>query len=94
MFGELCGDKSARNVVLLTTMWDKVWNPDEAHKREAGLKERYWDVMIHHGATVARFQMNGWEPDPWSIVDNVIQQRQPGPLLLQEEVVDIGNKAR
>jgi len=47
MFGELCGAKSARNVVLLTTMWDKARNPEEANKREAGLKERYWNVMIH-----------------------------------------------
>jgi len=67
MLGELCGGKSARSVVPLTTMWDKARNPDEAHKREAGLKERYWNVMIHHGASVARFQMNGSKPDPWSL---------------------------
>ena len=93
MFGELCGDKSARNVVLLTTMWDKARNHEEASKRESGLKERYWNVMIHHGATVARFQMNGSKPDPWSIVDNVIQRHQLGQaLLLQEEMVDIGKR--
>jgi len=93
MFGQLCGHKSARDVVLLTTMWDKAKNYEGANKREAGLKERYWNVMIHHGATVARFQMNGSKPNPWSIVDNVIQRHQVGQaLLLQEEMVDFGKR--
>jgi len=92
MFGELCGDKSARDVVLLTTMWDKVRNTEEAEKREAGLKERYWNVMIHHGATVGRFYKNDPE-SPWKVVDQMIQRHQLGQaLLLQEEIVDLGKR--
>ena len=88
-FRELCGDKFARNVVFLTTMWDKARNLDEAGKREAGLKERYWGVMIHHGATVGRFYKDN-PKSAWAIVDNVIQRRQLGQaLLLQEEIVDL-----
>jgi len=92
MFGELCGDKSARNVVLLTTMWDKVKNMEEAGKREAALKERCWNFMIHNGATVDRFDKD----DPkssWTIVDKVIQRHKVGQaLLLQEEIVDFGKR--
>ena len=74
-------------------MWDKARNYEEANKREAGLKERYWNVMIYNGATVARFQMNGSKPNPWSIVDNMIQRHQLGQaLLLQEEMVDVGKR--
>ena len=99
MFGELCGDISARNVVLLTTMWDKAKSLKEVEKREAGLKERYWNVMIHHGATVERFYVNGSGPQsPWLIVDRMIHRRQQEPallghaLLLQEEMVDVGKR--
>ena len=94
MFGELCGDKSARNVVLLTTMWDKARSIKEVEKREAGLKERYWNVMIHHGATVERFYVNGSGPQsPWLIVDRLIHRHQLGQaLLLQEEMVDVGKR--
>ena len=92
MFAELCGDKFARNVVFLTTMWDKARSLRVAEKREVGLKERYWNAVIHHGATVNRFYMD----DPrsaWTIVDNVIQRHQLGEaLLLQEEVVDLGKR--
>ena len=94
MFGELCGDKSARNVVLLTTMWDKARSIKEVENREAGLKERYWNVMIHHGATVERFYVNGSGPhSPWLIIDRMIHRHQLGQaLLLQEEMVDVGKR--
>ena len=93
MFGELCGDKSTRNLVFLTTMWDKARNIKEAENREAQLKERYWNVMIHHGATVERFYVNGSGPQsPWLIVDRMIHRHQLGHALLQEEMVDVGKR--
>ena len=95
MFAELCGDKSARNVMLVTTMWDKIKSIPAAETKEANLKERYWNVMIHHGASVGRFYMN--EPtgsnSPWEMVDKMIRQYQLGQaLLLQEEMVDEGKR--
>jgi hypothetical protein len=94
LFGELCGDKSARNLVLLTTMWDKARCVKECENREARMKERYWCFMIYHGATVGRFYINGsGSESPWLIVDGVIQRHQLGQaLLLQEEMVDIGKR--
>ena len=94
MFGELCGDKSARNVVLLTTMWDKARSLKEVENREAGLKERYWNVMIHHGATAERFYVKGsGRQSPWLIIDKMVKRHQLGRvLLLQEEMVDVGKR--
>jgi len=98
MFKELCGDKFATNIVLLTTMWDKARSPQEAERREARLKERYWNVMIHYGASVERFYVNGSGPkSPWLIVDKMIQRHHKmiqlrSALLLQEEMVDVAKQ--
>ena len=95
MFAELCGDKSARNVMLVTTMWDRVRDIPAAESKEASLKERYWKVMIHHGASVGRFHMNQLDGpnSPWEMVDKMIRQHQLGQaLLLQEEMVDEGKR--
>jgi len=88
MFAELCGDKCARNVMFVTTMWDKARDMAAAEKKEAALKERYWRTMIYHGASVGRFHING--PDsPWELVDKMTQRNQLGQALrLQEEMVD------
>jgi hypothetical protein len=94
MFQGLCGDGFAGNVVFLSTMWDKVRNVKAAEQKEASLKERYWNTMIYHGATVERFHVNGSGfESPWLIVDKMIQRHQPGQaLLLQEEIVDAGKQ--
>ncbi|KIM46982.1 hypothetical protein M413DRAFT_440534 [Hebeloma cylindrosporum] len=94
MFAELCGDKSARNVMLVTTMWDNVKDIPAAEKKEANLKERYWNVMIHHGASVGRFHKIGTGPNsPWEMVDKMVRQHQLGQaLLLQQEMVDEGKR--
>jgi len=85
----LCGDKFAKNLVFLTTMWD-TGGANNGGKREAVLKERFWGNMIHHGATIGRFYKNN-RKSAWMIVDSMIQRHQVGQaLLLQEEMVDRG----
>jgi hypothetical protein len=87
MFGELSGNKSAKKVILATTMWDKV-SEAEGEKREAALKERYWNVMIHHGAVVERF-LNTSE-SAWAVINSLVErERNKSALLLQEELVDL-----
>jgi hypothetical protein len=87
MFGELCGNKSAKKVILATTMWDKV-SEAEGEKRETALKERYWNVMIHHGAVVERF-LNTSE-SAWAVINRLVErERNKSALLLQEELVDL-----
>jgi len=87
MFGELSGNKSAKKVILATTMWDKV-SETEGEKREVALKERYWNVMIHHGAIVERF-LNTRE-SAWAVINRLVErERNKSALLLQEELVDL-----
>ena len=90
MFAELTGPRSAKNVILVTTMWDKLIPEfDDGNEREKGLKEEYWNVMIYHGAAVERFLNT---PDSaWGIIDNVVKRNrndQKAVLLFQEEVID------
>ena len=90
MFGELTGCKGTKNVLLATTMWDRLHSKfDDGGKREEGLKKEYWKVMIHHGAGVERFLNTS--DSAWSIVDNVVNRSGPkAALLFQKERVDQG----
>lgn len=88
MFGELCGDKSAKNVVLVTTMWDKVRSPEEASRRENSLKMKYWNVLLYHQASVARFDNK--QASAWKIIDQVMDRDvEKTAVLLQEEMVTL-----
>jgi len=90
MFANLAGRQGANNVVFVTTMWDKLHRGhDDGNKREEDLKNQYWQVMIHHGAGLVRFQNTSGSA--WSIVDNVVKKSSDkGVLLFQEERVDQG----
>jgi hypothetical protein len=91
VFAELTGPGSAKNVVLATTMWDTLgpMMVDVGNKREKRLKEEYWNVMIHHGATVQRFLNDS--DSAWKIIDNFLNREENNPkpgLMFQEERVD------
>ena len=87
MFEELTGPKSAKNVVLASTMWDKLHPKfDNGNTREKDLEKKYWNVMIHHGATVERFLNTS--DSAWSIIDNVVKRNEgKAVLLIQEEMM-------
>ncbi|KAJ3513208.1 hypothetical protein NLJ89_g3076 [Agrocybe chaxingu] len=88
MFGELCGDKAAHNVVLVSTMWDTL-ERRTGEERERQLKQYFWKKMIEHGASVDRFENTS--QSAWSIIDNIIERADvQEALLLQEEMVDLG----
>ena len=87
MFEELTGSRSAKNVTLATTMWDKLSKFDDGDEREKGLKEEYWNAMIDHGAAVERFLNTS--DSAWSVVDNMVKKSvSKAALLFQEERVD------
>jgi len=87
MLGELYGDTSAKNVVLVTTMWDKARSEEEASKREDSLRTRYWDVLLYHRTSVARFHND--QDSAWKIIDQVTG-RDRTEFLLQEDMVTLG----
>ena len=89
MFAELTGPKSAKNVVLATTLWDILGLvPDVGNRREQRLKDEYWNIMIHHGATVQRFLNDS--DSAWNIINDFLNRnennRKTG-LISQEERV-------
>ncbi|KAJ3513210.1 hypothetical protein NLJ89_g3074 [Agrocybe chaxingu] len=89
MFGELCGEKAAQRVVLVTTMWDKLKNPEVGGKRERELHASYWKVMLEKNATSSRF--SNTEKDAWKIVTTILEKHEKlraEAVLLQEELVD------
>ncbi len=59
MFKKLCGGDALRNVVLATTMWDKV-TPSDGGRREAQLADtpEFWGWMMSKGSRVFRHTNN------------------------------------
>jgi hypothetical protein len=61
------------NVVLLTTMWDKARDKEEAEKWEADQKQRF--------RTVGRLLHANNPKSLWVVVDEMIRRHQLGPVL-------------
>jgi hypothetical protein len=53
MFKNLCGTKSYKNVVVLTTFWDEI-NEELGQGREAQLKGQYFKEFVEGGARFVR----------------------------------------
>jgi len=86
MFGKLCGDEALPNVILATTMWDRV-DPSTAVRREDELKRDFWKRMLALGSPVVRF--HGTFESAWQIIDLVANKSRVDALLLQEELVNL-----
>jgi hypothetical protein len=57
MFRKLCEPNNLRNVILATTMWEKISEAEGVH-RESQLKREFWSGMIAKGSTVAQMSNN------------------------------------
>ncbi|KAI1498125.1 P-loop containing nucleoside triphosphate hydrolase protein [Biscogniauxia marginata] len=88
MFQELTGKDNLKNVVLATSMWDKV---EEAQglAREQELKDQFWKIMIAYKAKAVRY---GGTPESAQQIAQMIMENAPFYLQLQEEMSD-GNMA-
>jgi protein-arginine kinase activator protein McsA len=83
MIKALCGTNTLRNVVLATTMWEKVAE-EEGLRRETELKQSFWKDMIECGSTVTRItKKNGSEA--YTLVKSLLKNR-PMSTQLQEEL--------
>lgn len=89
MFGELCGDRAAHKVVLVTTMWDKI-DPVVGERRQSELEHRYFHELLQRGATVMRF--NNTYRSAWEIMDAVFAESEREAVLIQEELVDLNKR--
>jgi hypothetical protein len=88
MFRRLCGKDALRNVLLVTTMWDRV-HPDEGSRREEQLRtaQSFWAGMIQRGSRILRH--TGDEDSALRIVRALLPQDKV-TLQIQRELVDEG----
>jgi len=86
MFGKLCGDDALTNVILATTMWDRV-DRSTGERREEELKKDFWNRMLALGSPAVRFQ--GTFESAWQIIDIIANKKRVDILLLQEELVNL-----
>ncbi|KAF7983545.1 hypothetical protein HWV62_21116 [Athelia sp. TMB] len=93
MFRHLCGDAGLANVILVTTMWDSVSEKTSAaqdgyldmlERREAELREFFWQSMVNHGSQTARFHRT--HESAWDVLGQL--KGDPRPIQLQREMVD------
>ncbi|KAI6118661.1 hypothetical protein EV401DRAFT_1550407 [Pisolithus croceorrhizus] len=85
MFSRLCGDKAAKRVRLVTTMWDKVKDEKLAENRVSQLETNFWKPLIDAGACHKKFEGNS-SKCAWEIIQDLMGSGEA--LLLQEELVD------
>lgn len=83
MMKKLCGVNSLSNVVLATTMWERV-TAEEGSRREAELKQVFWKDMIDGGSTVTRITTETGH-DARALVKSLLKNK-PISTRLQEEL--------
>ena len=91
MFRELCGEKNFSNVILCTTMWDKV-EEEEGRRREQELrsKETFWASLVSRGAQVVQHRGPDLAASARKIAESLIQ-KDTIVLQLQEELEQKGS---
>lgn len=91
-FQKLCGQKALTNVILATTMWERVSEQEGIEREEELMRtDHFWGGMIAHGSKVLR-HMNTPE-SALKIIEHFIKidrspERPKMVLALQEELVD------
>ncbi|KAI6010122.1 P-loop containing nucleoside triphosphate hydrolase protein [Pisolithus marmoratus] len=86
LFSQLCGDKAAQCVRLVTTMWDnqKPENTEIWQSRVSYLEGNFWKPLISLGARHEQF-FNTQE-SAWNIVNGLVLARTP---LVQGDSADV-----
>ncbi|KAH6606459.1 p-loop containing nucleoside triphosphate hydrolase [Trichoderma cornu-damae] len=82
MFRKLTGEKNLKNVMLTTSMWDKV-TPEEGLKREQELRGKFWNVLMAFGAKYSRQDRAA---DSARQIASTFVDNKPFYLQLQEEM--------
>ncbi|KAJ3498805.1 hypothetical protein NMY22_g19567 [Coprinellus aureogranulatus] len=87
LFRKLCGDDSLRNVVILTTMWDRVSEGEGlARQRKLGDGDSYFKPLVNegHGAVVMRHDNTPRSAD--KVLQHIFFLGQPTVLQIQKEM--------
>lgn len=83
MMKKLCGANSMRNVVLATTMWERV-TEEEGLRRESELENVFWKDMIESGSSMTRITTER-EDDARALVKSLLNNK-PISTQLQDEL--------
>ena len=84
MFRELCGEKTLKNVALMTNMWGRV-TPEQGADRERQLKDKHFKAAINKGAQLCRYTDT---PESARTILRTILKNQPVVLKIQHELID------
>lgn len=89
MFNKLCGRNALRNVILATTMWERLSDEDIGvkHEKELVETEDFWGFMVRQGSQVRR-HYNTKESAKGLLQIFVSSNDPPVALKIQEEMVD------
>ncbi|KAI3317705.1 P-loop containing nucleoside triphosphate hydrolase protein [Xylariaceae sp. AK1471] len=82
MFQKLTGEKNLKNVVLATSMWDKV-SPEQGQAREQELKTKFWNVLLAWEAKAVRY---AGTPESARSIAQMLMANKPFFLRLQQEM--------
>jgi hypothetical protein len=87
MFKKLCGDNALKNVILGTTMWDKI-HEAEGGRREAQLANtpNFWGWMISRGSVMRRH--NNDRTSALALIQDILDRNSTVVLEVQEELVE------
>lgn len=88
MFRKLCGEKTLKNVVLMTNMWGRV-TPQQGAAREQQLREEHFKAATDKGAQLCRH--NNTVESARAILRKILQN-QPFVLKIQRELIDEGKE--
>ena len=83
IFAGLCGTRNLKNVVVLTTFWDRIYDEEEGARREAQLKSRFFKALVDGGA---RFMRHNRTMETAREVLNHIFGLLPTNVQIQEEI--------
>ena len=84
MFRELCGEKTLKNVIIMTNMWGRV-TPQQGADREQQLKDNYFKAAIEKGGRLCRHNNT---PKSARTILRMILENQPAVLKIQRELID------
>ncbi|KAJ6264875.1 hypothetical protein Dda_1028 [Drechslerella dactyloides] len=84
MFRKLTGEKNLKNVVLATSMWDRV-TPEEGERREKELCQKFWPLLLSFKARTVRYR--GTQESAHEIA-GMLMENKPFYVQLQEEMKD------
>ncbi|KAI1123090.1 P-loop containing nucleoside triphosphate hydrolase protein [Nemania abortiva] len=82
MFQKLTGENNLKNVLLATSMWDKV-SAEEGERREAELKSKFWRVLLAWEAKAVRY---GGTRDSARAMARALMANKPFFVQLQREM--------